>query len=392
MRSLLKRLCPGAEESVVRRLRADGAWRKLANYLLVEWEAGRRSARMWGRPYWLTVDPTNFCQLKCPFCPTGAERGVRPKASMRVEHFRHLLKELGRELIHIDFMNWGEPLLNKDVYTMIEEAKACGVDTMLSTNLNAFDEASARRMVRSGLDRVVLSIDGLTQETYERYRINGDYARVIENLKTLVRVKREEGASHPHITWQFLVFKHNENEIERVRETALALGADEVGITAANMPFKPGIREHWLPTRREYSLYDAESFPDSPPWHWAQAKAEEGEAPPSVDVRVYREDKREPCNWPWAGIAVNPDGSVSPCCSVEEKEYDFGNVFENSFQSVWNNEKYRRARRHVGAYAAGLKDTVPNSSHACERCFSIGKSKFVIPHQWLAKTGEVSGI
>ena len=107
-----------------------------------------------------------------------------------------------------------------------------------------------------------------------------------------------------------------------------------------------------------------------------------------MDVQVYAgTEKRELCNWPWAGIAVNPDGSVSPCCSVEEKEYDFGNFFEQPFRRLWNNGHYRRSRDHVSRYVARETDTIPNSRHACERCFSIGKSRFQLPHAWLEPAG-----
>ncbi|MEE8424920.1 MAG: radical SAM protein [Elusimicrobiota bacterium] len=381
-RSVFRRLFPYLDPQVLRRLRREGLWRKLANYLLVELQMGLKSVTMLGKPYWLTVDPTNFCQLKCPFCPTGAERNVRPKGSMRLEHFRHILDSLGPTLIHIDFMNWGEPLLNKEIYAMISEAKRHRIDTMLSTNLNAFGPKAAEDMVNSGLDRLIISIDGLSQETYEKYRVGGSYAAVVANLKLLAAARKRLGRRTPRIHWQFLVFKHNEHEIDSVRETALSAGADEAYVAPATMPFKPGIRENWLPTRREFSFYDPETFPDSPPWHWDESKPKDGEAP-SVDVKVFRENERKICNWPWAGITINPSGSVSPCCGVEEEEYDFGNFFDQPFRRLRNNELYRRSRRHVGRYAAGKADSIPNSKHACERCFSIGKVGFQMHPEWL---------
>jgi MoaA/NifB/PqqE/SkfB family radical SAM enzyme len=364
---------------IVRRLAAEGLWNKLANFLLVEAELRLGRRRLLGRPYWLTVDPTSACQLRCPFCPTGMGRNVRPKASLSLERFRRIMDELGPTLIHIDFMNWGEPLLNKDLWDMIAQAKRHRIDTMVSTNLNALTEGDEEELVSCGLDRLVLSIDGLCQETYEKYRVGGDYAKVTANLRRIVEARRRLGRRNPWLVWQFLVFKHNEHEIDSVRETALKLGVDEVGITPANMPFKPGIREDWLPTRREYSLYDPETFPDSPPWHWEKAQ---GQA--QVDVQVYaRREERSPCPWPWTGITINPDGAVSPCCSVEESEYDFGDFFAQPFRALWNGPLYLRARDHVLRYASHRADTIPGSSHACERCFSIGRARFQLPHTWL---------
>ncbi len=382
---------PHAERRVTDRLVRAGLWRKLANYLVVEAQiqAGWTSMPV-GKPYWLTVDPTNFCQLKCPFCPTGAGRGVRDKASLRLEHFRHVMDSLGATLIHVDFMNWGEPLLNKDLWAMVAEAKKHGVDTMVSTNFNSFRPQDADALLDSGLDRLVLSIDGMTQETYQKYRVGGDYARVVENLKALTARRAERRQAKPTIVWQFLAFKHNEHEADAVRAFAKELGCDEVGVTPAYLPFRPGIKDEWLPTRADLRMYDPENFPDSPPWQWSESKPAEGGAAvaeaPQVAVEVYKDSKTAPrklCNWPWAGIAINPDGSVSPCCSVEEQEYDFGNYFTQSFRKLWNNDKYRKAREHVRDYAAHKTESKPQSNHACERCFSIGQSRFQFPHSWL---------
>jgi len=383
-------------DKVADRLRREGLWRKLHNYLAAEAEMVRGLAVMRAKPYWLTVDPTSFCQLKCPFCPTGAGRNVRPKASLSLERFRALMRTLGPTLIHADFMNWGEPLLNKDIYAMVAEAKRCRVDTMLSTNLNAFGPESAEAMVRCGLDRVVLSVDGLSQETYSKYRVGGDFTAVVRNLRSLAEARRRLKSRTPLISWQFLVFKHNEHEVARVRETALSLGADDAGITPAYLPFRPGIAAEWLPSRPEHRLYAPERFPDSPPWHWDESAGSapgerERDAPAEVEVEVYGDAAvaRGLCNWPWGGIAVNADLSVSPCCSVEEKEYDFGSLEGRSFMELWNSEPYRRAREHVAAYARGRKESLPRSGHACERCFSIGRSRFQLPHHWLE--GEHDG-
>ncbi|HXT01913.1 MAG TPA: radical SAM protein, partial [Elusimicrobiota bacterium] len=111
---LALRFCPHAERDVSARLWREGRRRKLLNYLWVEFLLARGSARLWGgKPYWLTVDPTNFCQLHCPFCPTGANRGVRTKSEMTLEHFELLMERLGPTLVHVDMINWGESLLHK---------------------------------------------------------------------------------------------------------------------------------------------------------------------------------------------------------------------------------------------------------------------------------------
>jgi MoaA/NifB/PqqE/SkfB family radical SAM enzyme len=341
---------------------------------------------------------------------------VRAKAILRFEDYKKVLDELGPTLLHIDFMNWGEPLLHREIFDMVAYAKRFDVDTHISTNLNEFDAAMAEKMVLSGLDAVTLSIDGMTQETYSKYRVRGDYAKVIEHLKLLVRKKKELGRRNPYIIWQFLVFKHNEHEVEKVRAFGKELGCDVVGVTPAFLPFRPGIKDEWLPEKPEHRYYEPESFPETPPWEWAGQdaqgnKVEEDHAPvpdspnlrpkeaavkadetpvkdeakasPVIDVKVYKEPEKRPlCNWPWAGIAINPNGSVSPCCSIEEDAYDFGDVFKRGFGWIWNGAEYARARKHVKGYVEHKTDVLTRSDHACERCFSVGRANFQFQPWW----------
>ena len=158
-------------------------FRKLFNYLLVELQIGLGRRRLVGKPYWLTVDPSSFCQLKCPFCPTGAERNVRPKAMLPMEHFQHILRVLGPTLIHIDFMNWGEPLLNKGIYEMIALAKS------YPRQHHGLDEFQRLQRGGRGKDgpfgaRPADPLDRRPRPgTYEKYRVGGDYEKVVRHLK-----------------------------------------------------------------------------------------------------------------------------------------------------------------------------------------------------------------
>jgi radical SAM protein with 4Fe4S-binding SPASM domain len=256
------------------------------------------------------------------------------------------------------------------------------VETAVSTNLNHLPPGKAADLVACGLDRLVVSIDGASQATYEKYRVGGDFSAVIRNLKDIIKARAEAGVLHPRIIWQFLVFKPNEHELETARAMAAELGVDEIGFTAPCLPFKPGIKENWMPSDRKYCMYDPDSFPETPPWEWEGTKGGEG-TEKSVPVKVFPDpERRERCGWPWTGLAVNADGSVSPCCSVEERQFDFGDLAADSFGRIWNNAAYRRARTHIRKFADGRKDLIPASDHACERCFSIGKADFQMPAWW----------
>lgn len=412
-------LFPYADAAVAGRLWEAGEYRKWANYLLVEFQLGRGHSWSLASPYWLTIDPTNFCQLQCPFCPTGAGRGVRDKASLKLEHFELLLARLGPAAIHVDMMNWGEPTLNKDVPAMIACAKRHRLEVRMDANLNDLSEAMAEGLVRSGLDLLSVSIDGVTPQTYGTYRVGGELGRVLDNVRRVAAKRRELGSSTPRLVWQFLVFKHNEHEIPRARQLAQELGMDEFNVVAPFLPNEPRVLAAWLPERGDYRRY-APPSPEEP----AAAPLDVVRIQSTVPVRSYRARRFDPrqlrslsyllrrprrdvwkrawsvlrvaeeaagatpfagappqpvCKWPWAGMTVNPNGSVSPCCSVEDQGDDFGNALTGGLRWLWNNAAYRRARRHVRRYAQGRAGVQPRSDHVCERCTAIGYANFRFP-------------
>ena len=435
MISLLRRLCPYAEEFIVLRLWKEGRRRKLLNYLWVEFLMARGSSRLWGgKPYWLTIDPTNFCQLHCPFCPTGANRGVRDKSEMPLEHFKRLMERLGPTLVHMDMINWGESLLHKQLPDMIACAKAHGVFVKLDANLNDMPPGTPERLVLSGLDVLSVSIDGLTQETYGKYRVGGSLEKVLANLRALIAKRGELRRSTPWIRWQFLVFKHNEHEAESVAEFARGLGVDHADVTPASLPNEPGYLWEWLPRDPRYQRYALPAAePPAPEVERARTSAHVKKTPSSLAFHArrhqplslfgwrpllaaaarvrsaqdvlfvlhrYRDLAREIalrrsgigtspfkdaenggrlCKWPWAGMTVNPNGSVSPCCSIESESDDLGNVFAQGWNALWNGRAYRAARRHVRRYSRGQVGIRSGSDHVCERCTIIGHANFQFP-------------
>lgn len=350
------------QERVKAALMRLGLQEKLNNYLLVEREKQMRQHYVSGYPYWLTIDPSNFCTLKCPFCPTGQTRRSREKGVLSLENFKKIADELGPYLIHIDFCNWGEPFLNPELAKLIKYAKQYNIDTKVDSNLNHFNQAYAEEIILSGLDKIIVSIDGITQETYSKYRVGGDFDTVINNLKLLINKKRELGKTNPYICWQFLVFRHNEHEVEQVKKIGKDLGVDSVSITKAFIG-----NQDWIPLNNEYSRYRIK-----------KNKVE-------VTSECFKPAQELYCNWPWEEIAINPNGSVSVCCSVEDEKDDFGNIFERPFQDIWNNNLYRQARRFIKYKTApedGQKNICIGCKHAgltnidifsCHSLFAVSK-------------------
>jgi len=273
------------------------------------------------------MEPNLFCNLHCPACPTGLNLRLRPTVSVEEEFFRSAIDEIGDYLFQLYMYNWGEPLLHKRTPEMIAYAKAKDIRINLSTNLSIkLTDDYIERLVRSGLDTMLVSLDGVTAETYSRYRRNGNFELVRENMRRIRETKDRLGLKTPKVVWQFLVFRHNEHEIEQARALHREWGADEMIIAGAEMPMEPHSEGFEPSTIPEYNIY----HPDHPTQREAQ--------------RLLASDRA--CGWLYGVMVLNPNGKVSPCCAVPTEKLDFGEYQKGGkLLDVWNNDKFRRARR-----------------------------------------------
>ncbi len=317
---------------------------KKENYKIIEEEKKGKKVEVSGYPYWLTIDPANYCNLSCPLCPTGQKRGARKQVTLSMGKFKKVIDCLGPYLIHMDLCNWGEPLLNKKVVDMIKYAKKFFINVKLDTNINILNESSAQRLIESGLDKIILSIDGASQESYLKYRRGGDFKKAINNLQLLVNKKMELSSITPFIEWQFLVFRHNEHEISIAKKMAEDLGVDEINFTP---PYAGSLK--WLATIEPFRS------------KFYEVKGEK--------VSFKSCPRQEICNWLWDSVVVNSNGSVSPCCSVENSSDDFFEEF-NPLSFNFNHRKYKEARERIVL----KKDPNGENKNICLRCEHWGWS------------------
>jgi MoaA/NifB/PqqE/SkfB family radical SAM enzyme len=281
--------------------------RRLLNLYRVRWEHRTGRTRLRSHPVKLTVEATNVCNLECPGCYTGIGDIGRARGHLSLPLWRQLLAELGDYLFEVEFYNWGEPLLGRHIYTMVEEAHARGISTTVSTNFSLpFDAERAERLVRTGLTVLGVSIDGARQETYERYRVGGDLAKVLRNCALVADAKRRLGSPTPRLVWEYHVFEHNADDVPRARELARELGME----LAVSKGWTIG--EEW-DRGGEWDFFDR---------------------PHAVR-----------CPFLWGFAVVNNDGGVAPCCGTFFGDDDMGRVDERArFHDVWNSERFRTAR------------------------------------------------
>jgi len=312
---------------------------KLANLLRVEFERKARRVSVSGYPYILIIDPGNICNLRCPLCPSGLDIMKRKRQFVRFPDFRQIVDRLERYLYEVILHNWGEPLLNPDIYDMIQHCSDKNIGTSLSTNFS-LEHVDIDKLVSSGLEYLVVSLDGTTQDVYSEYRIGGNIDLVLANIARIVDKKRETGRKRPFIEWQFIVMKHNCHQIDSARKMAKELGVDLIRFIPAGLPFN-------APNREELAQ------------KWC------------VDLTAGRKNAnhRSPdgpikmgCFYLYRSVTVNPVGAVGPCCVVFDEDDDFGNMLETDFSEIWNNDKYRSAR----ALFAGTPSTVRTVCESCD--------------------------
>jgi MoaA/NifB/PqqE/SkfB family radical SAM enzyme/uncharacterized RmlC-like cupin family protein len=275
------------------------------------------------------LDASTVCQLKCPSCPTatgatGQKLGV---GSLKFEDFKKFIRR-NPHVSHIELSNWGEVFLNKELIRILEYAYRHNVCLYIANgaNMNDIREDVLEALVKYKLRRITCSIDGASQETYAQYRIQGDFNRVIENIKAIKRWKAKYRSSYPQLKWQFVAFGCNEHEITKAREMAKALG----------MSFF--LKLSWG------DLYDLPDF--SPVQNTELVGKETGLGASSRKeylAKFGRDYVEHTCCWDlWNAPQINYDGRILGC----PINYwgDYGNVFNDGLDACLNGEKMNYAR------------------------------------------------
>ena len=204
---------------------------KLSNVAVCRYQYLRRHTRLIARPFGLIVDPSNSCSLACPGCihrKTGTDQNPIDwmPGNLKQATLNLLLDELGPYAINTQYFNWGEPLLNKNTPQFIEASRRFLMRTSISTNLSIPFDAEA--LVASGLDFLVMSIDGATAATYGKYRVGGNFELVLSNIARLVEARKRLESKTPFIVWQYLLFDHTIPEMDQAAKLARQLGVDRI--------------------------------------------------------------------------------------------------------------------------------------------------------------------
>jgi len=332
------------------RYRYRPSLRRAVNSRLVSLQAKLKTRTVRGYPRHLIVDLINVCGLKCPICPNGRCEIPRKPSQMTRERFQRIMKTLGPYLYTLTLTNWGEPLRHPHLLDLLATARNYPCYIGFSTNLQHLPDALLDGIIRSGIDEIGVSIDGATAETYETYRVGGDFQRALTNLERLITHRNALGRDRPKIRWQVLLNQYTEHETDGMIRRAESIGVDSIMFVPifidisrmfTHSPEDRMDRDgHWLPENPDYRLYEADGRLKGRPTF---------------------------CSKLWDSMVIHPDGAVSPCCAVIDPRDDFGRFPEDGrILKVWNNATYRNARGRMAGRISEPGDTV------CEHCLRHG--------------------
>ncbi|MBP8040678.1 MAG: SPASM domain-containing protein [Bacteroidales bacterium] len=275
-----------------------------------------------GSPSFLSVEPGAFCNLRCPECFTTQANFSRPRGFMTMDTFEKIMEQTAGSVFYLNLYFQGEPFLNDNIFDFIACAKKNGCYTAVSTNGHFLDEANSNKLICSGLDRLIVSLDGTDAETYREYRRNGDFEKVVQGIKTVAEQRKKTKSKHPFIEIQFVLTRKNQSQQHEIKKIGKQLGADKTTVKSFQLLNYERAGE-WLPdSNSRYLIAD--------------------------DGTVKTKNKlHNRCFRMWSSCVITWDGVVVPCCFDKNASYPLGNILHQPLNEIWDSEISREFRKKI---------------------------------------------
>lgn len=313
---------PGLRDSLslIRCFTFRKGWNALLVWFSYQISRSTKKPWMWGQPISMSIEPTTSCNLRCPQCPSGLRSFSRPTGMLQGDLFAKLIDEQKSTLWYLTLYFQGEPYLNPGFLDMVRYASESGIYTATSTNAHYMNPDNAAKTVESGLNKIIISIDGVNQESYEQYRVGGNLQKVLDGTRNLVNARKASKKKTPFIIWQFIVFQHNEEELEEIHALAKAYEVDELAIKTAQIyDFAEG--SNLLPRTEKYRRYN------------------ESEGGFKIKNKLLNH-----CWRMWQSCVITWDGKVVPCCFDKDATHRLGDMSQQHFSDIWHSQDYNQFR------------------------------------------------
>nr|WP_243431571.1 radical SAM/SPASM domain-containing protein [Algoriphagus lutimaris] len=279
---------------------------------------------LWGMPTTLSIEPTTSCNLRCPECPSGLRSFSRPTGMLKDQLFEKVILQSKAHLSWLHLYFQGEPFLNPRFLEMVKFADSQKIFTSTSTNAHYLKEETVQEILKSGLKQLIVSMDGITQEVYEQYRVGGNLEKVKEGLSLLIREREKSNSMYPRIVLQFLVTGQNEHQLPKLKQWAQEMSVDELQLKTTQIyDFENG--SELIPSDLGYSRYL-----------------------PNKDGKWKLKKKLENKCWRmWQGAVVTWDGKVVPCCFDKDASHVMGELKKQPLLDVWKSPAYQIFRNQL---------------------------------------------
>jgi radical SAM protein with 4Fe4S-binding SPASM domain len=277
---------------------------------------------VWGMPPVVSVEPSAFCNLHCPECPSGNGTLLRERGNMDFRLFEKLIEEIAPKSIAMQFFFQGEPFINPALTDMARLAARKKLYTIVSTN-GHFLEGNADAIVEANIGKLIISLDGITQETYSLYRKGGNLNKVMRGIDELIAAKKQRKSRFPQLELQFVVFRHNEHQIRDFKLLCREKGIK--GVLKTAQFYRPGQGEVLPPQNQRLSRYA-----------WVAGRE-----------WILKREWHNACLRLWTNPVITWDGRICPCCYDKDARYSMGNLNNGKLADYWKSESFNRLRRQT---------------------------------------------
>ncbi|KPK42815.1 MAG: hypothetical protein AMJ78_01060 [Omnitrophica WOR_2 bacterium SM23_29] len=295
----------------------DGKYRRASE----RWEEAK-SLVVPPTPLHVDIELTNICDLNCIMCERKFMR--RKKGKMSLKMFQHIIQECNKAGVDSAKLNlWGESTLHKQLIDMVQYAKENSpLILQFNTNANQLTHSISEGLISSGLDKLTISLDGVTKKTYEKIRCGGNFDLVMSNIEALLYLKKKMNSIFPQVTLQIIQMKNNEDEIL-------------------------GFVDYWKDKVDRISVTRIGATIDY-------------DEIMKLSIEKSKSKRRVPCLQLWRRLSVFWDGAVTVCCCDYDGFLTIGDIKRNNLVELWRSKKLNALReRHKKLDFRGL---------VCERC------------------------
>ena len=268
-------------------------------------------------PLKIHIEPTSFCNLRCPMCPQSVGANEH-NGFMEMDLFRKIINEAKDFTTEANLFFRGESMMHKDIYEMIRVCEEAGIAAHINTNATLLRDEKIDQLLDARPSKLTISFDSGEPEEYEEMRKGAKFDHTLERVLQLLRAMKTRSGKRPYMVMQVI----------QLWNSGYAKGA------------LPAVPQHFLDRFNGLPVDEWDTF-------WAHGWAGQMETSDFYTARPHG-PKYFPCNWLWKSMAIYWNGKVPSCCADFAEDQIMGDLSTQSILDIWNSKEYQAIRQaHV---------------------------------------------